>query len=147
MIHDLKAHTLEPTKPCPDTRLLGEVNKYLEWVGICNPYEKIYIRTKGNRSVATILALLVISHVPRMQYVKNVACLTGRKLVDHIDGASTVVGIVTILKQYDYGTLLLFIDYLAQFIVSNSEHALRYSSVFVCRFFFSNIFCLSILIE
>lgn len=75
--------------------------------------------------MATILALLVISHVPRIQYMKNVACLTGRKLVDHIDGASFVVGIATILKQYDDGILLLFIEYLAQFIVSNSEHALR----------------------
>lgn len=101
------------------------MNKYLEWVGICNPYEKIYIRTKSNRGVATILALLVISQVPRIQYIKNVACLTGRKLVDHIDGASIVVGIVTILKQYGDGILMLFIDYLAQFIVSNSEQALR----------------------
>lgn len=58
--------------------------------------------------------------------MKNVACLTGRKLVDHIDGASIVVGIVTILKQYEDSILLLFIDYLAQFIVSNSEQALRY---------------------
>lgn len=116
---------MEPTKPCPDTKLLGEVNKYLEWAGITNPYEKVYVRVKNNRSVTIVLALLIISHVPRIQYIKNVACLTGRKLVDHIDGASIVVGIVTVLKQYGDAIILLFIEYLAQFIVSNSEHALR----------------------
>lgn len=120
----MKAHTLEPLRPCPDTKLLVEVNKYLEWVGISNPYEKIYIRTKSTRSVASILALLIISHVPRIQYMKNVACLAGRKLVDHVDGTSIAVGIFTILHQFN--SALPFIEYLAQFVVSNSEQALRY---------------------
>lgn len=133
LIHDLKAHELEPAKPCPETKLLAEVNKYLEWVGQSNPYEKIYIRVKSNRSVAAVLALLVIWHVPRIQYVKNVACLTGRKLVDHIDGMSFGVGILTILRQFDDGILLLFIEYLAQFVVSNAEHALGYVK--------SNMYC------
>lgn len=113
--------------PCPSTELLSEVNKYLEWIGIYNPYEKIYIQTKNFKIFSTFLFLLFIAHLSKFQYVKNISSLTGRKLTEHMDGTSFVVGIMSIFKQLHSKILQQFINQMGQFIVTISEQNLRYS--------------------
>lgn len=105
--------------------LLSELNKYLEWAGIYDPYEKIYVETKNYRNVSVALFLLTISHLPKLIYVKNMSTLIGKKLAEHIDGTAFVVGIMTILKQYHSDILQLFIDYLAQYVNSMAEYTLK----------------------
>lgn len=125
LLLELKLHELDPQKAAPDVELLSELNKYLEWAGIYDPYEKIYVETKNYRNVSVALFLLTISHLPKLIYVKNMSTLIGKKLAEHIDGTAFVVGTMTILKQYHSDILQLFIDYLAQYVNSMAEYTLK----------------------
>lgn len=120
----MKSHQLNPEEPGPSTDLLCEVNKYLEWAGIYNPYEKVYIKTKNLQNFALFLFLFVIAHTPKLQYIKNTCTLVGRKS-EQIDGAAFVIGIVTVLKQFHNDILQLFIEYLGQFVVSAADNNLK----------------------
>lgn len=111
-------------KSGPSTDLLCEVNTYLEWAGIYNPYEKVYIKTKNLQHFAVFLFLFVVAHISKFQYIKNTCSLIGRKS-EQIDGAAFVVGIVTVLKQFHSEILQLFIAYLGQFVVSAADNSLR----------------------
>lgn len=124
MLVDLKAHELDANNPCPSDELLSEVNKYLEWAGIYNPYEKIYIETKHFRDIATAMVLLTISQLSKLNYVKNISTLIGKKSSEHIDGISFVVGILTVLRQFHVDVMQMFIDEMSQYVVSMADYTL-----------------------
>lgn len=124
LLLELKNHELDPNNPCPDVELLSEVNKYLEWAGIYNPYEKIYIEAKNFRNISSAMTLLTISQLSKLNHVKNISTLMGKKLAEHIDGISFVVGILTVLKQYHVELLHLFIDQMAQYVISMADYNL-----------------------
>lgn len=121
---ELKYHELNAENPCPSIELLWKVNKYLEWAGLYNPYEKIYIETKHFRNMASTMALLAISQLPKLTYMKNMSTLIGKKSSEHIDGVSFVVGIITVLKQYHYEITEIFIDEMAQYVISMADYSL-----------------------
>lgn len=97
-----------------------EVNKYLEWAGIYNPYEKVYIKTKNTNNFALFLFLFVAGHVPKLQHVKNISSITGRKS-EQIDGTAFVVGITMVLKQFHVDILQSFDEYTSQYVVSFAD--------------------------
>uniref|UniRef100_A0A1B0D1J4 WASH complex subunit strumpellin n=1 Tax=Phlebotomus papatasi TaxID=29031 RepID=A0A1B0D1J4_PHLPP len=100
LLMEIKAHEIDPERPYPSTELLSELNKYLEAAGIYNPLEKIYVTTKNSSFFSQFLFLLVISHLGKLQFVKNVGTLMAKKQSDQIDGAPFVTGITTILRQF-----------------------------------------------
>lgn len=124
LLLELKNHELDANNPCPDIELLCEVNKYLEWAGIYNPYEKIYIETKHFRNISGSMALLVMSQLSKFNYVQHISTLMGKKLTEHIDGMPFIVGILTVLRQYHIELLHLFIDEMAQYVISMAEYNL-----------------------
>lgn len=124
LICELKSHQLDPLKPAPSTELICEVNKYLEWAGVYNPYEKVYVKSKNIQNFALFLFLFVAAHVPKLQYVRNISSITGRKS-EQIDGLAFVVGIMTVLKQLHVDILRLFIEYSSQYVVSFADSNLR----------------------
>lgn len=124
LLVELKGHELDPVKPCPSDELLSEVNKYLEWTGIYNPYEKVYIETKHFRNIATAMVLLTVSQLSKLNYVKNISTLMGKKLSEHIDGISFVVGVITVLRQFHIEIMEIFIDEMAQYIISMADYSL-----------------------
>lgn len=121
---ELKAHELDETHPCPTVDDLWELNTYLEWAGMYNPYEKVYIDTKHFRNMATAMALLTISQLSKLNYVKNMSTMIGKKLSEHIDGISFVVGIITVLRQYHVELIHIFLDEMAQYVVSMVDYNL-----------------------
>lgn len=125
MLLELKNHELDAKNPCPDVELLAEVNSYLEWAGIYNPYEKVYIDTKTFRSISSAMTLLTLSQLSKLNYVKHISTMMGKKLSEHIDGMSFIVGILTVLRQYHIELLHLFIDQLAQYVISMAEYNLK----------------------
>lgn len=124
LLVELKAHELDAQKPCPSVEQLWKLNMYLEWAGIYNPYEKVYIETKHFRNMATAMVLLTISQLPKMNYVKNISTLIGKKSAEHIDGISFVVGIITVLRQYHIELIDIFLDEMAQYVVSMADYNL-----------------------
>lgn len=122
---ELKSHELDAEKPCPSIELLSEVNKYLEWTGIYNPYEKIYVETNTFRAISAAMVLLTISQLPKLNYIKNISTLIGKKLAEHIDGVSFMVGILTVLRQFHSEVVQLFIDQMSQYVISMADHNLQ----------------------
>lgn len=122
---ELKAHELDPKNPAPGIDLLVEVNTYLEWAGIYNPYEKVYIETNTFRSISASLTLLTISQLSKWNYVKNVSTLIGKKMTEHIDGISFVIGILTVLRQFHVEVIQMYIDQMAQYIISMADYSLQ----------------------
>lgn len=124
LIFEIKSVQLDATHPPPSTELICQVNKYLEWAGIYNPYEKVYVTTKNTSNFALFLFLFVAGHVPKLQHVRNISSLTGRK-GEQIDGAAFAIGIMTVLKQFHIDILQLFIEYTSQYVVSFAETNLK----------------------
>lgn len=125
-MYEFKVHELDSRKRCPDNELLADLNKYLEWVGIYNPFEKIYIETKNLRNIATAIFMLSISHLSKLFYAKHISTLIGKKLSESIDGTSFVVGVVTVLKQFHIDIMHTFIGHFAQYVVSMANYNLQY---------------------
>lgn len=125
LLLELRAHELDPQNPAPGVDLLVEVNKYLEWAGIYNPYEKVYIETNTFRSISASLTLLTISQLSKWNYVKNVSSLIGRKATEHIDSISFVIGILTVLRQFHVEVIHMYIDQMAQYVISMADYSLQ----------------------
>jgi len=111
LLLDVEAHYKDPSvNPYPggagsetgDNDLLSDLTSYLESVGISDPLTKIYITTKPLPNVPLFLFLLILSQLPKLQYVKSVGCMISKKPEGGatIDGSAFVVGIITILKQF-----------------------------------------------
>ncbi|GAB0089628.1 hypothetical protein DMENIID0001_042040 [Sergentomyia squamirostris] len=122
---EIKAHEIDQERSYPSAELLSELNKYLEAAGIYNPLDKIYVITKNSTLFAQFLFLLVIAHLPKFQFIKNLATLVAKKQSDQIDGAPFVAGIVTILRQFHPKITDLFLQYLCQYIVSFIEAGIK----------------------
>lgn len=125
LLVDLKAHELDPEKPCPSVELLCEVNKYLEWAGIYDPYEKVYLDTSTFRSISAAMTLLTISQLSKLNYMKTIDSLIGKKSAEHIDGISFIVGILTVLRQFHIEAIQMYIDQMAQYVISMADHSLQ----------------------
>ena len=109
LILDVEAHYKDPSSnPYPsggssgDNDLLYDLTNYLESVGISDPLTKIYITAKPLPNIPLFLFLLILSQLPKLQYIKSVGCLVSKKSESGVtvDGAALVVGVVTILKQF-----------------------------------------------
>lgn len=123
----MKAHELDPSNPCPSIELLTEFNKYLEWAGIYNPYEKNYLETPTFRTISALMTLLTISQLLKLNYLKTheIDSMVGKKVADHIDGVSYVIGLLTILRQYHTEVIQMFIDQMSQYVISMAEYNLQ----------------------
>ena len=70
---DVKRHYADPTRPYPDEDgvLTSELSIFLEWCGMTQPLERIYITTCPLPSLSILLLLTVITHIPKLQYAKS----------------------------------------------------------------------------
>lgn len=118
ILMDVKRHTLDESKPLPSSELLFELNRYLECAGLYNPYKKKYIDTKNPRFLPLLAFLFLIVHLPRFQYMKNVDSLIAKKKNDAIDGFSIVIGLLTLIRQFQEHEMDLFIQYTCQYVMS-----------------------------
>ncbi|XP_055613775.1 WASH complex subunit 5 [Uranotaenia lowii] len=118
ILMDVARHSMDASKPLPSADIIFELNRYLEYAGLQNPFRKKYINTKSPRFLALLSFLFVIAHLPRLQYMKNVDSLIAKKKNDAIDGFPAIIGLLTILRQFQTGELDLFIQYLCQYAIS-----------------------------
>jgi len=125
LIADVEAHYSNPeTKPYPgeDNPLLSELSKYLETVGINDPFTKIYITTQPIDNFPLLLFIYVISQLPKYQYDNNLNILNRKK--DGGDITAMVVGVITLLKQFHSIHTQTFLAYLGQFVRGSVNVAL-----------------------
>lgn len=125
LLLELKAHELDAQNPAPGVDLLVEVNKYLEWAGIYDPYEKVYIETNTFRSISASMTWLTISQLSKFTLVKSVSNLIGKKATEHIDCISFAIGILTVLRQFHVEVIHMYIDQMAQYVLSMADYSLQ----------------------
>ncbi|XP_031552063.1 WASH complex subunit 5-like [Actinia tenebrosa] len=125
LLRDIEAHYQDPTLPYPkeDNPLMFEAATYLEWAGIHNPLNKIYVTTKKYPFFSLLNFLCVISQLPKLVYVKSVGTMVSRKPTDQIDCAPFVVGIITLLKQFHSEYTEQFFSCCGQYVRSLVEAA------------------------
>ena len=70
---DIKKHYADPTKPYPDPEgtLTSELSVFLEWCGMTQPMDRIYIVPKHLPSLSIILLLSVTSQISKVHYAKH----------------------------------------------------------------------------
>lgn len=79
LLTDVQAHYRNPdVKPYPsdDNPLLFELSKYLEHIGINDPFAKIYITTDPLENFAFVIFLLIISQLPKWTYNEHLSTYT-----------------------------------------------------------------------
>jgi len=83
------------------TSLLPELTQYLQWSGLYEPLQKIYVQTRNFDMpyVAHLLFLFVIANVHKFTYSKPLAGLVARRPQDAVDGTPFVVGTATLLRH------------------------------------------------
>lgn len=124
LMADVKQHYTDPTRPYPDDdgTLTSELSVFLEWCGMTQPLDRIYITTHALPPLALLLLLSVVSQFPKIHFSKQVGGLASIRGNEGVDGEPFVVGLVTVLRQYHQDHTLRFLQLLAQCITSYAAH-------------------------
>lgn len=124
LMSDVKKHYADPTRPYPDEdgALTSELSIFLEWCGMTQPLNRIYITTKALNPLSMVLLLTVINQIPKIHYAKMLGTLTGIRGTEGIDGELLVTGLASLLRQFHQDHTLRFIELLSQYITSFTTH-------------------------
>lgn len=130
LLNDIRAHYHDPkNKPFPGSNnnpVLVELNKYLENIGLNDPYQKIYITVEAPlEGLPALFMLFVAAYMPKLQYDASFGSLT-RTGKNPIDGTPLVIGILTIFKQFHPSYTQQFIAYVGQFIRAKLNDAMSH---------------------
>ncbi|XP_052859706.1 WASH complex subunit 5 [Anopheles cruzii] len=122
IVLDFKRHQMDESHPVPPAELAAELNTYLRYAGLYDPYRKVYLapsdRSASGRFVPLLLFLFVVSTLAKWQYLESVDSLVTRRKNDTLDGHPTVVGVLTVLRQMGAAEMDLFLQYLCQYVLS-----------------------------
>lgn len=100
--------------------LLHELSIRLDWAGISDPHNKVYIKssTSNTANVALIMFLLTASHLHKLQYCKNAASLLSKRAQDPVDAVVFALGVQTILRQHHMSVINRYLKYLSVYVLS-----------------------------
>lgn len=115
------------------TSLLPELTEYMQWSGLYEPLQKIYvpIRSLDLPYIAHLLFIFVVSNLHKFSYSKHLAGLTARRVQDGVDGVPFVVGLATLLRHLGAASTQKFCCLLIQFARSHLEFATRYAHLII----------------
>ncbi|KAK7066277.1 hypothetical protein SK128_025439 [Halocaridina rubra] len=124
LMSDVKRHYTDPTRAYPDEdgELTCELSVFLEWCGMTQPLDRIYITTCPLLCLSLVLLLTVIAQIPKVHYSKSLGCLTGIRGTEGIDGELMIVGITTILRQFHQDHTIRFVQLMSQYVSSYAAH-------------------------
>ncbi|XP_052274369.1 WASH complex subunit 5-like isoform X2 [Dreissena polymorpha] len=120
LLADIEVHYSDPTKPYPkeENPLMYEIAGYLEASGFHDPLMKIYITTPPLPNFPLFIFLLVISHISKLTYSKQINGLVCKKPADPLDAPPFVIGCITLLKQFHVDNTEKFLAYMGQYVRS-----------------------------
>ncbi|XP_063699723.1 WASH complex subunit 5 [Culicoides brevitarsis] len=100
LLTDVKAHLIDPqTNSLPSQELFQELQENLTAAGIYEPYHKIYAPMTNNQYHGNFLLLMIVGQLPK--FVFQASELVSKKVNMELDGHPLVVGILTLLRQFD----------------------------------------------
>lgn len=124
LLKDIQAHYMNPDSyPYPDddeNKLLSEMSKFLETVGINDPVTKIYITTSPLDHFPLLMFLFLLTQGPKFHFDTKLSILTPTipRKKGGVDGIPFVVGLITLLKQFHSIHTQKFLAYVGQYIRS-----------------------------
>ncbi|XP_053979138.1 WASH complex subunit 5 [Hylaeus volcanicus] len=98
--------------------LLRELSVRLDWAGISNPHNNVYIKSSNISNIALIIFLLTVSQLSKLHYCKNTGSLLSKKSQDPLDAVVFVTGVQTVLRQCAFSTMMCYVKYLSTYILS-----------------------------
>ncbi|XP_076166156.1 WASH complex subunit strump [Ptiloglossa arizonensis] len=99
-------------------KLLRELSVRLNWTGISNPHNNVYIKSPNINNIALIIFLLTVSQLPKLHYCKNTGSLLSKKPQDPLDAVIFVIGIQTVLRQCTFSAMIRYVKYLCTYVLS-----------------------------
>uniref|UniRef100_A0A182PF45 Strumpellin n=1 Tax=Anopheles epiroticus TaxID=199890 RepID=A0A182PF45_9DIPT len=116
---DFQRHQLDESASIPRADLVAELNTYLLYAGLYDPYRKVYIKQDvPPRFLSLLLFLFIVSSLPKLQYMECVDSLVAKKKSESIDGHPLTIGLLTVLRQFDASETDIFLQYLCQYVLS-----------------------------
>ncbi|KAG7205653.1 hypothetical protein KM043_007608 [Ampulex compressa] len=100
------------------SELLHELSTRLDWAGISDPPNKVYVMPPNINNMALVMFLLTASQLNKMHYSKTTATLLSKKPQDPIDAVVLALGILTVLRQFDVSIMNQYVKYLCYYILS-----------------------------
>ncbi|XP_076630517.1 WASH complex subunit strump [Colletes latitarsis] len=98
--------------------LLRELSVRLDWAGISNPHNNVYIKSPNISNIALVIFLLTVTQLPKLYYCKNTGSLLSKKPQDPLDAIIFVIGIQTVLRQCAFSTMIRYVKYLCTYVLS-----------------------------
>ncbi|XP_011688832.1 PREDICTED: WASH complex subunit strumpellin-like [Wasmannia auropunctata] len=117
MQNDQKSNFLYESEP-ERSELLHELSVRLDWAGISNPHNKVYIKPPKSNNIAIIIFLLTVSQLNKLFYCKNTASLLSKRYQDSVDAVVFALGIQTILRQFHVSVMNRYVKYLCMYVLS-----------------------------
>ncbi|XP_014473018.1 PREDICTED: WASH complex subunit strumpellin isoform X2 [Dinoponera quadriceps] len=100
------------------SELLHELSVRLDWAGISDPHNKVYIKPPKIDNIALIVFLFTVSQLNKLMYCKNTASLLSKRYQDPVDAVVFAIGIQTILRQFHVSVMNRYVKYLCMYILS-----------------------------
>ncbi|KYN00267.1 WASH complex subunit strumpellin [Cyphomyrmex costatus] len=111
---DNSSNETEPKK----SELLHELSMRLDWAGISDPHNKVYIKPPKMNNIAITIFLFTVSQLNKLSYCKNTASLLSKKYQDPVDAVVFAIGIQTILRQFHISVMNRYVKYLCMYVLS-----------------------------
>ncbi|XP_053677589.1 WASH complex subunit 5 [Anopheles nili] len=137
---EFQRHQLDENHPVPQAELVAELNTYLLYAGLYDPYRKVYLKQETPRFLPLVLFLFVVSTLGKLQYMENVDSLVAKRKNEAIDGHPLTIGVLTVLRQFDALETDIFLQYLCQYVLSfvhaslEAKNAIGTEALFGLRF-------------
>ncbi|KAL0871882.1 hypothetical protein ABMA27_004343 [Loxostege sticticalis] len=118
LLNDLKLSAKSEEKSKVSISLIQTFEEHLVRCGIYEPFEKMYLKTSQEHlslDFGRLLAVLLISQLPKLQICHTTGDLIAKKAGDNIDGYPLLVGIYTTLRQTKSDNIEIFIDFICTY--------------------------------
>ncbi|KAF6202837.1 hypothetical protein GE061_003242 [Apolygus lucorum] len=113
---EIKKNQKDPTHPCPSAEDLGRLSQLLDWIGLNDPLNQIYVTTRSIPFISLLIFLFSTAHIPRFNYEKSYASMICKKTGEGL--APLTIGIYTLLKQFHSKVARQYITYCCQYTKS-----------------------------
>ncbi|KAJ8673596.1 hypothetical protein QAD02_004858 [Eretmocerus hayati] len=100
------------------SKFLEELSIRLEWAGITDVNNKIYVQPPDISNISFVMFLLTVPQLQKLYFCKNTASLLSKKPQDPLDAVVFILGVQSVLKQFGVTHLNRYVTHVSEYILS-----------------------------
>ncbi|XP_001600214.3 WASH complex subunit 5 [Nasonia vitripennis] len=100
------------------SKFLNELSIRLEWAGITDVNNKIYVQPPEISNMAFLMFLFTVPQLHKLYFCKNTASLLSKKIQDPIDAVIFTLGVQSVLKQFGVTQLNCYVTHASEYVLS-----------------------------